>query len=619
MTRQTTGGWITLAQDEVSPLSRSAATTSLHILEQMVRATTARGDFASHILTVLKDHLGLPAAALFIRSHDLKTFALKAASGLDYARYRSFLLPNPSYLSIACDTVAPSILIAFAPFDDTLQMPSMLRDNDATAAIIIPIYPSESSDQDIPDPLGALCLHVPPGGDIDKLVSISTTVQTLVGPLYLASLEKRRLHLISEMMKSATYERALTPTAERLVSMTCLELSFGAGSLWLLDPRRQQLELKAAFPSIRRSGTGDSVVRDLDPHSPSTNPIAVAYNSLQHVISSADEMTRDHAAFDVDTIVEDHGSIFHNIIRIPLRTQTPIMLGHANRAAVGVLSLTNKFTRLGGVARHIPSTWEDLVLVASIVEVSTALVCQRLVSIDHEADVERRIHGLNTNLIAARDTLTQLEQLARIDVTDPRMYYHLPNAIEWIRETQIQLVRVNKTNTPLRVWLRPACLKAALAISARAARVSARANMIEGFRLDADDILGDYQKSPRILIDEHAFHTILRNLLENSMKYRNMQKNECLVKIWAEHDPPAKLLRLHYADNGIGIPEKERLDVFENGFRGNLAMRVNVQGNGIGLHECRNLMQAMNGNISIGSRARDQEGTEFVLEFVLVI
>lgn len=622
MAFQAPDGWVTFSLDEVSPPGQEAALTSLRIQEQMLRTALTHGNFAREVAGILKRELGLTAVTLFVRTRGLSAFTLKAASGFDYSGYRSFLLPDPSYPSIACSVEQPTVLVALAPLSRKLYLNyELLHGRDIASLVVVPFYPPERKDTDYPDPLGALCLYAPEGTDLDALVGISGTLQSLVGTLYVASLEQRCMQLRSEAVKIAAFEPTLTATAEGLVSLVCRELGFDAGSLWLLEPRRQQVQLRAAFPSIRRDvgQVSDNIVR-LNPPFKSSNPLALAYNTLHKIHyprpATADGGTRRYADFDPAKIVENYGDNFHNVVAVPLRTENPIMLGHVRRSAVGVFSLTNKFTTLGGIKDYMPTTWEDLKLVSYMTEITTVLVFQGLQALDHEADYERRIHGLKINLISARDTLLQLEERAEIKVSDSRMSYHLPNAIEWIREMEQQVGRSDKIER-LKVSPESVSLRAGLAKAVKAARISARAARVDDFVVDAEDVLGSIRPNFQIFADGRAFQTILRNLFENSLKYRDKDGGPLRVEIWIEVGGRAGHLRLHYADNGVGIPKEDRAHLFENGFRGSIARRVNVQGGGIGLHECKILMEAMKGSIQCVDSHTQARGAEFLLEFPL--
>lgn len=613
--------WFTVPVGDVRDLTSEAAQTSVRIQQQMLRTALNHGDFAHEIVNILTRELGLTAATLFIRTRGLNAFSLKAASGFDYSLYDSFLLRNPSYPSLACESPTPTILVAFPPFTpDLYRNLYLIEGRDISALVVVPFTPPDRSDTDYPDPLGALCLYVPDGSDIDRIVSISGTLQTLVGTLYIASLEQQCMHLRNEAVRAAAFESRLTKVATNLLRLTCQQLNFSAGSVWLLDPRRQYLQLRAAYPK-RRPACRDvtsNVVRLEDGVVKDSNPLAIAFHTLHKVHypppTGADGGTRRYATFNTEKIIEDYGQALHNTLAVPLRTDVPVMLGHLNRSAVGVMTFSNKRTTLGEITHFTPTTWEDLKLVSYMAEIATVLVFQGLQVLDHEADYERRIHGLKINLMGARDMLVQLEDRAEIRTPDSRMDHHLSNAIEWIREIEQQVGRADSIER-LKVIPEPIPLTASLAKAVRAARIYARARRIPGFSIDADDALSTGMRPPVILADKRAIQTIFRNLFENSIKYRDQNANECRVNLSIQNPAGASTLTIQYIDNGVGISPNDASHLFDLGFRGIVARRVNVQGEGIGLYECRVLMEAMGGEIACIPRPR---GTEFVLTFPTV-
>jgi len=348
------------------------------------------------------------------------------------------------------------------------------------------------------------------------------------------------------------------------------------------------------------------------------NPLAVAFRTLHKIHHPrpliAGGGTRHYSTFDPTRIVEDFGDRYYNTLAVPLLTGHPVELGHLRRDALGVFELTNKFTTLGGRRDYIPTTWEDLKLVSYMAEVAAVLVFQGLQASDHEADYERRIHGIKINLIGVRDSLQQLEDRGNISRLLPeKLQYHISNSIEWVKEMEQQVGRADRISR-LHVRPEPMSLQSGvLAQAVKAARDSARAREIEGFSIDVEDILDRRKVLPLVLLDQSAFLTVMRNLFENSMKYQDREKGTCRIDIWSEVDEKRSLLLLHYTDNGIGIPRHERPYIFEEGYRGRAARRVNVQGEGLGLHECTLLMQAMNGTITCESPSNGFAGASFTL------
>lgn len=97
---------------------------------------------------------------------------------------------------------------------------------------------------------------------------------------------------------------------------------------------------------------------------------------------------------------------------------------------------------------------------------------------------------------------------------------------------------------------------------------------------------------PGIQADAIRFKQVLINLISNAIKY-NRQHGEVTL----EHQLlPDGMLRLSVSDQGEGIPEEKRADLFQP-FNRMGKERSHVEGTGIGLSIAKRLMEAMAGRI----------------------
>ncbi len=99
-------------------------------------------------------------------------------------------------------------------------------------------------------------------------------------------------------------------------------------------------------------------------------------------------------------------------------------------------------------------------------------------------------------------------------------------------------------------------------------------------------------------------YEVLENLLENAMKYGDGKK----IQITAAEEEYCLLLTV--ANTGTPVAEQEMPHLFDSFFRGSNA--DGIQGNGLGLYICRQLMQKMDGDIYAKRLAC---GMEFTLVF----
>ncbi len=99
---------------------------------------------------------------------------------------------------------------------------------------------------------------------------------------------------------------------------------------------------------------------------------------------------------------------------------------------------------------------------------------------------------------------------------------------------------------------------------------------------------------------------ILGNLVANALKYTPRGGR---VKIAAHHDRSAWIVTVE--DDGPGIPAESQARVFEPFFRLPREERSRIEGNGLGLAICRELVEQMGGDIDLDSGAGRGRGTRF--------
>lgn len=106
-------------------------------------------------------------------------------------------------------------------------------------------------------------------------------------------------------------------------------------------------------------------------------------------------------------------------------------------------------------------------------------------------------------------------------------------------------------------------------------------------------------------IDFEKTVTVLKNLIENGMTY-NTNKPHIIVTIKEEADR----YRISVKDNGIGVPESEKENIFERFYRVDKARTSNVAGTGLGLSIVKETVDVCGGKIEVHSN--EGEGSEFI-------
>jgi signal transduction histidine kinase len=107
--------------------------------------------------------------------------------------------------------------------------------------------------------------------------------------------------------------------------------------------------------------------------------------------------------------------------------------------------------------------------------------------------------------------------------------------------------------------------------------------------------------------DAGRLRQVLDNLIDNAIKYSpNGSRTEVRV-----HEADGTI-RFSVADEGLGIPADETERIFEKFYRLDAAQTDGVGGTGLGLYVCRELVERMEGRISVASAVG--RGSTFTVE-----
>jgi len=111
-------------------------------------------------------------------------------------------------------------------------------------------------------------------------------------------------------------------------------------------------------------------------------------------------------------------------------------------------------------------------------------------------------------------------------------------------------------------------------------------------------------------IDVERVKTVLKNILENSIKYSKPESQP--IEIYVEDQEKSVWIRIQ--DEGFGIPEGELPFVFEPFYRVDRSRSKDTGGYGLGMSLCKKIMEAHGGTIEI--RSTLNVGTTVFLRFV---
>jgi len=124
-----------------------------------------------------------------------------------------------------------------------------------------------------------------------------------------------------------------------------------------------------------------------------------------------------------------------------------------------------------------------------------------------------------------------------------------------------------------------------------------------------DHVLKLNFEAETLLADPQRLSQVLRNLLENAVRY--VPKGRTIEVSWREL--PDGGVALHVRDDGPGIPQEHHSRLFERFYRIDESRSRSFGGTGIGLSIVKHIMQRHGGSVRLQSVAG--EGSEFICQF----
>jgi len=115
---------------------------------------------------------------------------------------------------------------------------------------------------------------------------------------------------------------------------------------------------------------------------------------------------------------------------------------------------------------------------------------------------------------------------------------------------------------------------------------------------------------PLMRLDAERLHSAFQNLIDNAIKY---SRPGGAISITTEL--AGNMLRVHIADQGIGIPDEQKAHVFERFFRARNAIKAENGGTGLGLFIVKKIIEDHGGSIRFTTR--ENSGTTFTVELPL--
>ena len=119
-------------------------------------------------------------------------------------------------------------------------------------------------------------------------------------------------------------------------------------------------------------------------------------------------------------------------------------------------------------------------------------------------------------------------------------------------------------------------------------------------------LTSDLEDGCVVMGNPDALFKIIFNLTENAIKYNVPEGTVHLIVRGTE-----KNVEIEVADTGIGIPEEDRLNIFDRFYRVDKARSRATGGNGLGLSIVHDAVQDHGGSIAVGQNK--PQGSKFIV------
>ena len=112
------------------------------------------------------------------------------------------------------------------------------------------------------------------------------------------------------------------------------------------------------------------------------------------------------------------------------------------------------------------------------------------------------------------------------------------------------------------------------------------------------------EELPKIKVDKEKIGIVVQNLIDNGIRFNKVGG---MVTISVKYDKLYVYVTIK--DTGVGIPDLEQERIFTKFFRANNVVKLDVEGSGLGLFICKNIVEAHGGKIWFESEKN--KGTTF--------
>lgn len=118
------------------------------------------------------------------------------------------------------------------------------------------------------------------------------------------------------------------------------------------------------------------------------------------------------------------------------------------------------------------------------------------------------------------------------------------------------------------------------------------------------------QDLPTLAVPSELLYLVVRNLIENSIKYCPINRPPRVEVDWRVS---RGMIYFGFRDNGIGISKSDEQKIFRDGWRARVANELSFRGNGLGLAVCKSVLADFGGDLSYAGKGISGQGAQFNL------
>jgi len=425
-------------------------------------------------------------------------------------------------------------------------------------------------------------------------------IRTKVKEIVSAKRQLIRRCVIEQSIKSKDVNSFL----HRMVHALQREFIFaGDISIFLHDEKLKKLYLAATTSELR-----DLEKKDIYYQVDESTPTVDAFRSNKSIVMDRHSDPKSEE-FDKDVLATEPD----------VRGFWPISLAWSNFsgfrgqhiAAMGTIRIADP------IRRRANRTWlarfsdYDQIIVGFIGEVIFVLVQQYQQFLSAETDIARLTHGIGANVEATIKFAGILKEMLfqeRADnygrpqymptftivekhASDAEVYLSLKDLEFFLDDLGYQFGRIHNVSRYERETIASFHSDVLMPVVNLSPAIAA-VNSKDPPRFPLLKSLGSRNIKP-VIGNRKGFILVLRNLVENSVKYTKKKRAEIDFKF----DEEGSDVIIDYFDKGIGVESHEVEQIFVEGFRSLAARRTSNRGIGIGLSSSREVMQALDGDL----------------------